>query len=70
MVARHAGARALYFTLPAVRPPAMYFCEKRNSTMTGSAASIAPAEKMPQFCDWNPDTSWKRPIARVCGSGR
>ena len=33
-----------YFTAPAVRPPTMYFCRKRNSATTGSAAITAPAE--------------------------
>src|SRR5215204_2664889 len=33
-----------YLTEPAVRPPTMYFCRKRNSATTGSAAITAPAE--------------------------
>lgn len=33
-----------YFTAPAVSPPTMYFCRKRNSATTGSADITAPAE--------------------------
>lgn len=36
------------FVAPAVSPPTMYFCRKRNSTMTGIAAMTAPAEKADQ----------------------
>src|SRR5690554_5760233 len=42
--ARPASAAPSYLTAPAVSPPTMYFCRKRNSAITGAAAMIAPAE--------------------------
>ena|GEM_PF-4158122 len=39
---------ARHFTLPAVRPPTMYFCRKRNRIITGIAAITAPAANADQ----------------------
>lgn len=43
----HTAARrgTPYLTAPAVRPLTMYFCSQRKSTITGMAASTAPAAK-------------------------
>ena len=55
---RHGCRAAAHLTAPAVRPPTMYRCRKRKSTMTGTAASTAPAEKRVQFFDVSCETNW------------